>query len=189
LYEFSVWIRSPAANCRVREPRRTGWLAQRLQVHLDASPGFVVEADMRIAVQREVETEPLVEVIERVAVEGGGHAERVVVGGIEDHAILLAVDADQQSAFRVAHALLVHSREEAHGFFRSEIADARSRVEEGGGARVERLGERQSLGEIGDDAQHLHLREIRRHAGERLFDLRAGDVHRDIPRGRDECEP
>src|SRR6185437_8055423 len=125
---------------------------------------LAVERDVLEGFHEEVESEAMVEVREQVAIERRGDAERVVVRRVEDRTILLRVDADEQAASGPRRALRMDRGEEAHRLPRREVADARSGIEEERRPIVEDAAERQAVLEIRDDARHLDLREIRRHA-------------------------
>jgi glycerol-3-phosphate O-acyltransferase len=70
-------------------------VAARLQVHLDAARRGVEEGDMPPVGDIEVGRQQAVHVAQHVQVEGGGDAERVVVGGLQCGLVLDQVDADQ----------------------------------------------------------------------------------------------
>jgi hypothetical protein len=70
----------------------------RLQVHLDTPQSFVVKRDVLECRRIEVASCDRVQVAQNVAVERRGHAERVVVRGLEARDVLLRIRTDQQSA-------------------------------------------------------------------------------------------
>jgi hypothetical protein len=163
--------------------------APRLQVHLHAAARRIVEAHVVEPVDREIEPEAAIEVQQRVAVEGRGHAQRVVVGRVEPRRILLRIDADEQRAARPPPAVLVDGAQEAHRLIGREVADARARIEEERRLVRDLRTQDELAGEIRDQADHLHRGEIRRHARERAADLRLGDVHRHVARALQEGKP
>ena len=83
----------------------------------------------------------------------------------------------------------LHRLQERERVGRHEVADARSGIEERDAARVEQVVDRKARAEIGDDADHLDLGEIRRHARERALDLGPRDVHRDVAPGAHVRQP
>src|SRR5207237_7989099 len=97
---------------------------------------LVVEAAMRERLEREIEAEAPVQVRERVAVEGRGDAERVVVGGVEHGLRFLRIHADEESAAGARGAIVVDLREEFACLARREVDDARAGIEKSSGARV-----------------------------------------------------
>src|SRR5208283_6072555 len=70
----------------------------RLEMHLDATRGRVVEGDVREGRRIEVAAQQRVDVIEDVAVECRGDPERIVVGSGQPRAVLGRVDSDQKPA-------------------------------------------------------------------------------------------
>ena len=106
LCEFSVWIDSRSANATSRPAPGmvTTWSDAADQVHLDASqvgaiPGLVGEC-----VEVEVGPELAVDPGEDVAIEPGGHALGVVVGRLEQGAVLGQVGAEQEAVVRAEGA-------------------------------------------------------------------------------------
>ena len=144
---------------------------------------------MHEALEDEVEPEARVQMQERVAVECRGHTERVVVSGVKPGLALLAVDADQQAAAGPALALGSHGLQKLERPARREVADARSRVEEGRAALIKHVVERQPRAEVRDHADHLDLGKIRRHARERPLDLGPRDVDRNVAHRVHERQP
>ncbi len=163
--------------------------AQRFEVHLDPPPGFVVERHVAETRVIEVEAKARVEVQQHVAIERAGDAQRIVVRGVEHSPGLLRVDPDEEPAAGPASALLPQRAQERERLHGRKVADARSRIEEGRRALVEHVVQRQAGGEVRDHADHLDLREVRRHASERALDLRARDVHRHVARRIQEGQP
>src|SRR5262249_29493378 len=68
------------------------------EVHLDAAFGFVVEGVVAELPQVEVGPEFAVDVGQEVEVEGGRDPPGVVVGRLEDGAVLLEIGGEQQAA-------------------------------------------------------------------------------------------
>ena len=58
------------------------------QVHLDPALRFVVEGQVLKLTGLEIGVQNAVDVLQDVAIEGGGEAPGVVVGGVEDGAVL-----------------------------------------------------------------------------------------------------
>ncbi len=132
--------------------------APRFEVHLDARFDGVEAGDMAPVGRSEIAAEHPVQVQQQVEVEGGGHAELVVIGRLEQRAGLDQVDTDQQ---RPASRQLMHVAQEAQRFFRREVADARAGVEQQARAAIEhRQASRQVEAgrEIQPDTGQVHLR-------------------------------
>ena len=106
-------------------------IAHRLEVHLDARLGFVVERHVAPIAQLEVGAEQAIEVAQHVEVEGGSDAEFVIVGGLEQRAWLDQIHADQQRAVGTRCACLA---QQAQGRLGREVADARAGIEDHRGA-------------------------------------------------------
>ncbi len=72
--------------------------AECFEMHFDARLGCVEEGHMPPVADVEIGIEPGIDVAQQVAVEGGGDAEGVVVGRIEQRFFLDQIDPDQQAA-------------------------------------------------------------------------------------------
>src|SRR6266571_3144379 len=107
----------PAGDCG-------GLVGPALDVEFDAALLFVVEGDVREAVDLEIAAEFAVDPLDQVEVEGGVGAGAVVVGGVEDLGFLLQVDADQHLAAGPQQFAAVAKK--ANDRIRLEIADRRA---------------------------------------------------------------
>ncbi len=161
---------------------------QRLEVHFDP-PGFrVIEAAVRIGVDREIAAQDAVHVVQHIAVERRGHPERIVVGRVEARLVLDRVDTDQESAAGY-HAVPADRLQECERIGWREIADRRARIEKGRGQFDNVATQVETEREIRDDPQHLHLGKRRGKAREGPFNRRGGNVHGDVASRFDEGKP
>jgi hypothetical protein len=144
---------------------------------------------MRECCGPEIAAEQAVHVMQHVAVECGGHADGVVVRGIEARLVLLGVDADQQTAARPRRAMPFDASQENERRVRIEVADRRAGIEKGHRTAVEVGFEIEAMGEIGHDPEHFDLGIVGRHRGERFRDLVAGEIHGEVACGGEERQP
>ena len=101
-----------------------------LQVHLDARIGLVEKSHVLPARGREVGAQQGVGVQQQVAVEGRRHAQRIVVGGLQDGLVFHPVDADQDAAARPARSAHgVRLTQQGQRLGGGEVADAGAGVE------------------------------------------------------------
>src|SRR5450759_1887427 len=98
---------------------------QAFEVHLDPALVFVVKSLVAKAPQLEIPAELAVDAREQIEVERGGHARRVVVGGVEHLLVFFQVDADEQGTARADHA--PGELQELDRLVRGEVADGRTR--------------------------------------------------------------
>ena len=126
MYELSVQIRSPHLNVTVVPVAAdaNALIGSADEVHLD--PALVAVPD-RLMIERcevELAAEFVVDPLEEVLVEGGGHAERIVVGEQQVALRFDEVGAEQEKVAlgeRRANAI-----EELRGRWRIEVADIRA---------------------------------------------------------------
>src|SRR5579883_2370165 len=102
-------------------------IGQALQVDFDATAGLAVEGEMREAVDIDGGAELAVDALQQVAVERGGDAGAVVVGGLNEVRILFQIDADYHVAAGAEQPAAID--EKGLGFLGLEIADRRAREE------------------------------------------------------------
>src|SRR5471030_365437 len=74
------------------------------EVHLDPALVLVVKGLVAKAPQLEISAQLAVDACEQIEVERGGHARRVVVGGVKHLLVFFQVDADEQGAAGADHA-------------------------------------------------------------------------------------
>src|SRR3954469_14160395 len=94
------------------------------EMHLDAATVGIVEGMMAETCKIEVAVELAVDAREEVEIEPGRDAGFVVVGGVEDAAVLYQVDPDDQGCAASQHTSGM--AQERAGFVRLEISDGRS---------------------------------------------------------------
>jgi len=151
------------------------------QMHLDAASDGIVEGIVIEGVGVEVGAKLAANAGDQVAVERGGHALAVVVGGVKEMRIFLEIDADQQSAGWAAQP--GDAGQQFNRRRRLEIADGRSReIHHAPRRRVERW-QRERAREVRLDGMNHQFRISKGQASGRLPKLLAADVHRQI-RGR-----
>ena len=151
---ISVWIISPSATSTSRSmARRIGVLvALGPQVHLDPLLVLVPLGHVGEAVGREVAVELAVEDVEDVAVELGGDAGGVVVGGDEAGRVLHEVGAEEEPVAR--RHLVGELLEELGARGRHEVADGAA--EEGDHRRALHRQATEVLLEVADDRVDPH---------------------------------
>src|SRR5262249_13818962 len=96
------------------------------EVHFDAREDRVVEGVVTELVERKGGAELAVQAPQNVEVEGGGDAERVVVGAVEHQRVFLEVDPEQQPATWATD--LTDAAQEAPGVPGTEVPQRRARV-------------------------------------------------------------
>ena len=166
LYEFSVWMRSPAAK-RARRAADASPSARSSPRGASrcAPPPRRRSPTCANASRPEVAADQPVDVPQDVAVERRGHADRVVVRGVEAPPVLACVSTPISSplpacASAVRDGWRRGNRGRVGGV---EVADRRAGVEErdrkpGG----EFVAEVEAPREVGDDADHLDCGKVRR---------------------------
>jgi len=152
----------------------------RLEVHLDASARGVVEAVVAPLADVEIGVDQPVHVAQDVQVEGGGHAQRVVIGGVERGFILGQVDADQDAAIRPA--LRAQALQEGLRILGREIADRGAGIEEQAALGAHLVGQFETVREIHAQRFHRDLREALAQARQGVMGEFAGDVDRHVLR-------
>ena len=146
-----------------------------LQVHLDPGLRLVPAGMVAPLPGGEVGADQAVGMPQQVQVEGGGDAERVVVGLFQLVRRLHEVDADQQPAAAGAPA---QSHQEGQRLLGREVADAGTGVEEDGPALQHALGQVEGIGEVHADAGDVQRGVAPLHRLQRL----AQELHRDVDR-------
>ena len=104
LYEYSVWMRSPARKLKLRAGNVHGLRPQALQVYFDAPFDGVVEGFVREAREIEIGIEFAVHAAQQIQRECRGHTGGVVVGIVQAARILFQVGAQHQSAVATEQA-------------------------------------------------------------------------------------
>src|SRR5947209_4477922 len=107
-----------------------GLRARAFQMHLDPALALVVERDVAEGAHMEVGLKLAVDARQKVQVEGGGDAERIVVGGFEDGGVFLQVRADEQPVARAEHT--AHAAQEVARLPAVEVADVGAEEEDEG---------------------------------------------------------
>jgi hypothetical protein len=134
-------MHSPASKRRLPPRQLTCWRPA-LPGASRRGPALVVEAAVAPGADVEVGAQQAVGVAQHVQVEGGRHAQRVVVGGVQHRVLLGQVDADQDAAVRPA--LGAHAAQEGQRLVRREIADRGTGIEEQAALLRTTSGRRQS---------------------------------------------
>ena len=66
------------------------------EIHLHAALGLVIDRMMGEAIEIDVAIELAIDALEQIEVEGSGDPAPVVIGGKQDRAVLLQIDADEK---------------------------------------------------------------------------------------------
>ena len=123
-----------AAFWRERKPHTLPLQAD--QIHLDPLRYGIIRRVMGESVQIEIRAQFAIGAGQQIFVEGGGHAGRIVISGMQQGRVLHQVNADQEAA---AAQHLAHPAEQSHRRVGTEIADGAA-GEKSGAPRRSRSG-------------------------------------------------
>ena len=125
-----------------------------------------------------------VDAVQQVAVEGGGNAGGIIIGGLQrGHALAGArcqIEADHQPAFRPEQA--GKAAQQIDGRAGGQVADGGAGEEPQLRQRGHKRRQRKTAGEIGDHRQDWQFGKLQGQGGSRLVQKFAGNVHRHIGR-------
>src|SRR5450759_4797023 len=138
-------------------------ISQRFKMHFDPSLRFVVKTAVNETCDIEVKAVNAIQMKQRIAVEGRGHTERVVIGCVKERFALLAIDTDHQTASRESRAIRLNLPQENYRISGREVSDARTRIEERDWLNAKRAFQIETTGKIRHHAEHFDFRKIHRH--------------------------